>query len=97
MAQQFSPTKMQRLRFERGLSREALAETTGVHYWSIQAWERGQHVPRGTSVAALARALSVPYEALLEDEQPVAGAQAATGSRMRKKRTNESRKKEARR
>ncbi|HZT92991.1 MAG TPA: helix-turn-helix transcriptional regulator [Gaiellaceae bacterium] len=73
----FSPTKMQRLRFERGLSREALAQATGVHYWSIQAWERGKHVPRGMSVAALARALGVAYDDLLEEQRPAAAA--ATG------------------
>lgn len=73
----FSPTKLQRFRLERGLSREALAKAAGVHYWSIQAWERGQHVPRGLSVAAVARALGVEFDDLFEEQAPAAAV--ATG------------------
>lgn len=76
----FSPTKLQRLRLERGLSRKALAQAAGVHYWSIQSWERGQHLPRGLSVAAIARALGVEFDDLFEESEEPATEVAGSSS-----------------
>jgi transcriptional regulator with XRE-family HTH domain len=65
----FSPEKLRRARFERGWSQEALAQIAGVSPWSISVWESSKHVPRGITLAAVARALDLSIEALLEDEQ----------------------------
>lgn len=47
------------LRERTGKSQEALAGDIGVHSNTIARWERGEMIPRGTSIAKIASALNV--------------------------------------
>jgi transcriptional regulator with XRE-family HTH domain len=49
-----------------GLSQEALARLTAMHFSEIGVLERGLREPRITTCFKLAEALDIPYEHLLE-------------------------------
>lgn len=57
-------------RLELGLTQQQLADRAGMVYQQIQKWESGQRDIKKMSLesaAALARALEIPIEKLLED------------------------------
>ena len=56
-------------RKETGLSQEALAERLGVSRQSVSKWERGEAVPEGERLAALAALFSVSVDWLLTGEE----------------------------
>jgi transcriptional regulator with XRE-family HTH domain len=58
----FSSSHIVALRKERGFSQEVLAERSGVSLRTIQRVERGETVPRGHTLLALATALDVSLE-----------------------------------
>lgn len=60
--------RIKSLREELGQSQEELAHSIGMHPNTIARWERGELVPRGTSVAKLARSLNTTSSYLLEGE-----------------------------
>lgn len=54
------------LRSERELSRERLAELSGVHWRTIEDIERGKQTPRLVTCMRIAKGLGVPVEELTE-------------------------------
>jgi transcriptional regulator with XRE-family HTH domain len=65
--------RLQGLRRERGLSKEALASRAGMHATVIRRLERGAREPRISTVIRLARGLDVLPGVLLD---PLAAEQA---------------------
>lgn len=64
--------RIKSLREELGQSQEELAHSVGMHPNTIARWERGELVPRGTSLAKLARSLNTTVSYVLEgDDAPV--------------------------
>ena len=57
---------LRRLRRDRGLSQEALADLAGVHRTEASLLERAGREPRLSTLVKLAGALEVPVEALTE-------------------------------
>jgi transcriptional regulator with XRE-family HTH domain len=57
---------MQRLRAEKGWSQEELADRSGLHRTYISGVERGVRNPTVTVVEKIAKALDVPFAALLD-------------------------------
>lgn len=60
-------SNLRRLRTERGLSQEALAERSKLHQTEIARLEGGVRSPRLETMVKLAVALAVPVAALVED------------------------------
>ena len=60
--------RIKSLREELGQSQEELAHSVGMHPNTIARWERGELLPRGTSIAKLARSLNTTSSYLLEGE-----------------------------
>jgi transcriptional regulator with XRE-family HTH domain len=58
---------VRRLRKERNLSQEALAERAGMNADFVGFIERGENVPTLTTILQLARALGVQPSAMIED------------------------------
>lgn len=52
----FNPGRMKEARLSAGFTHADLARETGKSETNVGRWERGQHEPRGESVAAIARA-----------------------------------------
>lgn len=52
----FSRERMKQARLKAGFTHADLARHTGKSETNVGRWERGQHEPRGESVAAIARA-----------------------------------------
>ncbi|GAB2469097.1 hypothetical protein GCM10011375_29310 [Hymenobacter qilianensis] len=68
----FSPSSIVALRKERGFSQEVLAERSGVSLRTIQRVERGETVPRGYTLQALATALESSIANFqMTEEQPM--------------------------
>ncbi len=67
--QQIVGRHVRRLRTERGLSQEALADAVGVHRTYLGGVERGERNLTLRSVERLADRLGVPPEALLSRPQ----------------------------
>ena len=59
--------KILKLRTERGMSQEALAEQVGVSRQSVSKWEGGISVPDLERLKALSRVFGVSYDYLLDD------------------------------
>ncbi len=57
--------RIKKLRIERGISQEELAERVNVSRQTISKWENGLAVPSGDNLARLGKALEVPVDALL--------------------------------
>jgi transcriptional regulator with XRE-family HTH domain len=62
-----------RLRFERGLSRPALARAAGVSERTIFRVEHGQALPHGATIGALAAALGCQFSDLSQNDHDPAG------------------------
>src|SRR5271166_4759437 len=56
---------LKRFRESAGLSQSALAEKAGLSIRSIQNWEQGHRVPWATALPALAKALGISTDMLL--------------------------------
>lgn len=67
---------IKKLRGERGLSQDELAERIPVVRQTVSKWERGTSVPDADSLVALARALNVTASELLGESVPRAQAAA---------------------
>lgn len=74
----FSGQKLQKLRKDANLSQAALANKAGLPVRSLEAWEIDRRKPKTDALLALAKALRVPLEALLEGK---AGKIQARGRR----------------
>ena len=57
--------RMKRIRTERGLSQEKLAEQLNVSRQTVSKWENGLAVPSGDNLNQLGKALGVPVDFLL--------------------------------
>lgn len=60
------------MRKERGLTQQALADLSGIHIRTLQAYEKGLSKLSNMTVknaVSLAKVLEVPIEAFLEEEQ----------------------------
>lgn len=76
-AHEMLPQRLHRLRQERGLSRAALSERTGLSTPTIWAWETGKTVPRRSNLRALAEAFGISERELtIGDEAVQAGDDA---------------------
>lgn len=53
-------------RIKRGLTQTELAELLGVHWRTVQDWERGIWLPRGTTAVALKEVLGGKIEDYLQ-------------------------------
>ena len=65
-----NPGPLEAARREAGLSRKKLAEISGISFRTIQAYEQGQsdiNIASVKTVLALARALGVPMEKILDE------------------------------
>lgn len=58
--------RLRALRLERGLSIADVARKSGFSKVNVWKWERGEHEPRDQSLRALAQALDVPPQQLVE-------------------------------
>ena len=63
--------KLQRLRAQRGLSQDALAEALGVSRQAVSRWERDETLPETEKVMRLSRYFQVTTDYLLLEEAPV--------------------------
>jgi transcriptional regulator with XRE-family HTH domain len=61
--------KLQKLRKEKGLSQEALAEILGVSRQAISKWESGQTYPETDKLIALSEIFGVSLDHLLKDTE----------------------------
>ncbi len=59
--------RIRKLRKKNGLSQAELGETVGVESNTISRWERNDLIPKGTSLARIARALNTTSAYLLEE------------------------------
>lgn len=59
---------IKRLRVERGLSQEMLAELAGVHRTNIGQVERGEYITGIVNLEKIAKGLEVPIYILLEEQ-----------------------------
>ena len=57
-------------RQRRGLSQESLAEAANLSLRTVQRIEKGENIPRGVTLQALATALQLPVEALSSSAEP---------------------------
>ena len=71
MAGEHIARNVARLRLDRGLTQENLAERAGISRIALGRIERGAVVPRARSLAALGRALQVPVGDLMSPVRPL--------------------------
>lgn len=67
-----NPGALERVRREKKISRKKLSELSGVSARSIGCYEQGQNdinIANVKTVRALAKALNVPIEKILDDEE----------------------------
>ena len=69
--------RIRKLRSERGLSQEALAELVHVSRQAVSKWETGESVPDVERLMMLCRALDVSSDWLLFGEKPIREENAA--------------------
>ena len=73
ISQNPNPGNLEKIRREADLSRKKLGELSGVNFRVIEQYEQGRRDINTASVAivrALAKALNVPIEKILDDEEP---------------------------
>lgn len=70
--------RMKRVRTERGLSQERLAEQLNVSRQTVSKWENGLAVPSGDNLNQLGKALGVSVDFLLNGERAAAETPAET-------------------
>ncbi len=68
----FSRAKLKCFRHEAGLTQRALASKSGVHYDTINRWEKGRLKgdPNAEKLAKVAAALDVPVNTLMAEDEP---------------------------
>lgn len=67
-----NPTALERVRREQKISRKKLSELSGVSSRSLECYEQRKNdlnIANVKTVRALARALNVPMEKILDDEE----------------------------
>lgn len=67
-----NPGPLEAARREAGLSRKKLSELTGVSFRTIECYEQGKNninMAAAETVRTLARALNVPMEKIMNDEE----------------------------
>lgn len=69
--------KLQKLRKEKGLSQEALAEMLGVSRQAVSKWEGGQSYPEMETLIALSTVYGVTLDSLVKDGETNEGTSAA--------------------
>ncbi|MCL1806812.1 MAG: helix-turn-helix domain-containing protein [Oscillospiraceae bacterium] len=69
--------KLQKLRKEKGLSQEMLAEMLGVSRQAVSKWESGQSYPETETLIELSGILEVTLDSLLKDGEPQPGGNNA--------------------
>jgi transcriptional regulator with XRE-family HTH domain len=69
--------KISRLRKNRGLSQEDLAESLGVSRQSVAKWESGESFPEIEKLVALSRRFATSVDSLVKDEEPCAASAGA--------------------
>ena len=62
--------RLRTLRKRAGLTQEKLADLIGVHETTIRRWEKNERQPRISEIKALAKALGVSENDLLNDPPP---------------------------
>lgn len=67
----FFAERLKRLRMDRGLSPEALAEQTGVAVETVVGWENGFTLPEITAMAQLSKVFDVSLERLIVGEDRI--------------------------
>lgn len=70
--------RMKRIRTERGLSQEKLAEQLNVSRQTVSKWENGLAVPSGDNLNQLGKALGVSVDFLLNGERALSAPAAET-------------------
>ena len=65
--------RLRTLRKKAGLNQTQLAEAVGVSLLTLFRWEKGERQPRLEEIKALAKALNVPENDLLNDPPPDKG------------------------
>ncbi|MBQ4400971.1 MAG: helix-turn-helix transcriptional regulator [Synergistaceae bacterium] len=63
-------SRLKSLRKKAGLTQEELAEAIGVHSVTVSQWESDTYLPKTQNIKALAKALGVPENDLLNDTSP---------------------------
>ena len=67
-----NPTALERIRREQKIPRKKLAEVSGINYRTIEAYEQRKNdlnIASVKTVRAMAKALNVPMEKILDDEE----------------------------
>ena len=67
-----NPGALEKMRREKKFSRKKLAEISGINYRTIEAYEQQKNdlnIASAKTVRALAKALNVPMEKILDDEE----------------------------
>jgi len=67
---------LKKVRKEKGLSQEALAEKINVVRQTISKWEKGLSIPDGDMLIKLSQVLEVPVETLLGSKGPLENTNA---------------------
>ena len=70
--------KLQKLRAQRGLSQDALAEALDVSRQAVSRWERDETLPETEKVIRLSRYFEVPTDYLLQEGSPAPRQPALT-------------------
>ena len=65
--------RLRTFRKKAGLTQEELAEMLGLSYMTVRRWEAGKVTPRIDDIKALAKALNVSENDLLNDSAPDSG------------------------
>ncbi|HKT77792.1 MAG TPA: helix-turn-helix domain-containing protein, partial [Sphingobium sp.] len=71
--------RLRRLRRERGITRTALSDRTGISKTTIWAWETGKTTPRHTNILTLAKVFGLSDQQLLMGEEQAAAQQRQDG------------------
>lgn len=75
----FQPAALRQARLAAGLSTEELAGRLGRTRTTVARWEAGSRLPQPSNVQALAAALGVSPEVLVEAPQSLSGLRASRG------------------